>query len=135
MSSRWLSVLWLLSILLVVVGSLLPASSPVMRAVERLPVNNKVLHFCAYTSGALLATIALRCRPAAVLAAIAMILLGVGLEFGQKLVPGRECEIRDMFINGFGVLSGTAIGLLSRRIVLSTHPGAVRRTLPMSPLP
>jgi VanZ family protein len=45
-----------------------------------------------------------------------MILLGVALEFGQKLVPGREFEIRDMCINGAGVLTGLAIGILSRRI-------------------
>ena len=49
--------------------------------------------------------------------ALAMILLGVALEFGQKLVPGRGFEVRDMFINGFGVLTGIAIGILGRRIV------------------
>src|ERR1039458_5574074 len=48
MSSRLLYVLWLLSLLLVVMGSLLPATSPVMRAVGRLPVSSKLLHFCAY---------------------------------------------------------------------------------------
>jgi VanZ family protein len=41
----------------------------------------------------------------------------VALEFGQELVPGRAFEIRDMFINGFGVLTGIAIGIPSRRIV------------------
>ena len=46
-----------------------------------------------------------------------MISLGVALDFGQKLVPGRDFEIRDMFINGFGVLTGIAIGILSRRSV------------------
>jgi hypothetical protein len=38
MPSRVLYPLWLLSILLVIVGSLLPATSPAMRAVGRLPV-------------------------------------------------------------------------------------------------
>jgi hypothetical protein len=55
MSSRLLHVLWLLSILLVVSGSLLPGRSQVMRAVGMLPVSSKVLHFCAYTWLALLA--------------------------------------------------------------------------------
>jgi len=96
MSSRLLYLLWLLSFLLVVIRSLLPPSSPVMRAVGRLPVSQKVLHFCAYTW---------------------LALLGVALELGQKLVPGRAFEIRDMFINGVGVLTGIAIGILSRRIV------------------
>ena len=117
MSSRLLYVLWLLSILLVPIGSLLPAGSPVMRAVGRLPVSDKVLHFCAYTWLALLALLAIKRRFLAVPAALAMILLGVALEFGQKLVPGRAFEIRDMFINGFGVLTGIAIGILNRRIV------------------
>jgi VanZ family protein len=117
MSSRLLYVLWLVSILLVVIGSLLPASSPVIRAVGRLPVSQKVLHFCAYTWMALLALLTIKRRPLAVMAALSMILLGVALEFGQKLVPGRAFEIRDMFINGFGVLTGIAIGILSRRIL------------------
>jgi len=116
MSSRLLYVLWLVSILLVVIGSLLPASSPVIRAVGRLPVSQKVLHFCAYTWMALLALLTIKRRPLAVMA-LALILLGVALEFGQKLVPGRAFEIRDMFINGFGVLTGIAIGIVSRRRV------------------
>jgi VanZ family protein len=117
MPSRLLYTLWLLSILLVVTGSLLPASSPVMRAIARLPVSTKVLHFCAYTWLAFLALLAIKRRSLAVSAALAMILMGVTLEFGQKLVPGREFEVRDMFINGAGVLTGLAIGILSRRIV------------------
>ena len=77
----------------------------------------KVLHFCAYTWLAFLALLAIKRRSIAVQAALAMMLLGVALEFGQKLVPGRDFEVRDMFINGFGVLTGIAIGILGRRIV------------------
>ena len=117
MSFRLLYLLWLLSILLVITGSLLPASSPVIRAVGRLPVSQKVLHFCGYTWLAILAFLTIKRRSLAVMLALSMILLGVALEFGQKLVPGRAFEIRDMFINGFGVLSGIAIGMLSRRIL------------------
>ena len=58
MSSRLLYALWLLSILLVMTGSLLPATSPAMRAVGWLPVGAKALHFCAYTWLALLAMVA-----------------------------------------------------------------------------
>ena len=52
MPSRLLAFSGSLSILLVVIGSLLPAAvSPVMRGrQDRLPVNHKVLHYCAYTS-------------------------------------------------------------------------------------
>lgn len=117
MSSRLLYPLWILSVLLVVTGSLLPANSPVMRAVGLLPVGTKVLHFFAYTWLALLALLAIKQRPVAIMAALFTILLGVALEFGQKLVPGRGFEIRDMFINGAGVLTGFVIGILGRRIV------------------
>ena len=111
-----LMILWGVLICCVVVGSLVPAASPVIVAIGRLHISRKVLHFCGYTSLALIALVAVRRRSAAVLAALAMILLGVALEFGQKLVPGRSCEIRDMFINGVGVLTGIAIGIPSRRI-------------------
>jgi VanZ family protein len=117
MSSRLLYLLWLLSILLVVTGLLMPAASPVMRAIGLLPVGAKALHFCAYTWLALLALLAIKHRPLAIMAALSTILLGVVLEFGQKLVPGRGFEIRDMFINGAGVLTGFVIGILGRRIV------------------
>jgi VanZ family protein len=112
-----LMVLWAVLICCVVAGSLVPARSSVIVAIGRLHISLKVLHFLAYTSLALMALIAIRRRSAAVLAALAMILLGVALEFGQKLSPGRSCEIRDMFINGAGVLTGISIGFLSRRIV------------------
>jgi hypothetical protein len=111
-----LMILWGVLICCVVVGSLVPAASPVIVAIGRLHISLKVLHFCGYTSLALIALVAVRRRSAAVLAALAMILLGVALEFGQKLVPGRSCEIRDMFINGVGVLTGIAIGIPSRLI-------------------
>jgi VanZ family protein len=117
MSPRQLYPLLLLSILLVITGSLLPASSPVIRAVGRLPVNQKVLHFCSYTWLAVLAFLTIKRRSLAITAALSMILLGIALEFGQKLVPGRAFEVRDMFINGFGVLTGIAISILSRRVV------------------
>ena len=112
-----LMILWVVLICCVVVGSLVPAASPVIVAIGRVHISLKVLHFCAYTSLALIALVAVRRRSAAVLAALAMILLGVALEFGQKLVPGRSCEIRDMVINGAGVLTGIAIGILGRRII------------------
>jgi hypothetical protein len=43
-----LLILWAMQIGCVIVGELLPAASPVMVAVGRLPINDKVQHFCAY---------------------------------------------------------------------------------------
>jgi VanZ family protein len=100
----------------VIAGSLLPGSSPVIRFAGNLPVSTKTLHFCAYAWLALLALFAVERRPLAVLAAFAMILLGIALEFGQRLVPGRSFELRDMLINSFGVLTGIVIGILAARM-------------------
>jgi VanZ family protein len=116
LTTMCLYVLWILSIILVITGSLLPATSPVIRAIGRVPVSQKVLHFCAYTWLALLALLAIRRRSLALLVALSIILLGVALEFGQKLVPGRGFEVRDMFINGAGVLTGMVIGIFGRHI-------------------
>ena len=109
--------LWAVLICCVIVGSLLPARSPVIVGMGRLHISLKAMHFFAYTSLAWMALVAVRRRSAAMAAALSMILLGVALEFGQKLAPGRSCEIRDMFINGAGVLTGIAIGILCRRII------------------
>jgi VanZ family protein len=108
--------LWAVLICCVVVGSLLPAKSSLITAIGRAHVSLKVLHYCAYTLLALLALIAVPRRSSGVLAAFAMVLLGVAVEFAQKLAPGRSCEIRDMLINGAGVITGVAIGLLGRGI-------------------
>lgn len=108
---------WAVLICCVAAGSLVPAKSSVIVGIGRLHISLKVLHFFAYASLALIPLIAIRRRSAAVLAGLAMILLGVALEFGQKLSPGRSCEIRDMFLNGAGVVTGIAIGFLSRRVI------------------
>jgi VanZ family protein len=57
------------------------------------------------------------------MAALAMVLLGVALEFAQKLSPGRSCEIGDMALNGAGVLAGIGIGGLWRRIATADNEG------------
>jgi VanZ family protein len=122
MFTRLQYVIWSLSVVLVVTGSLLPAGSPIIRAVGMLPVSEKVLHFCIYTWLALLSLIIVRRRPIALLVAFAMVLLGVTLEFGQKLVPGRAFELRDMFVNSLGVLTGVLLGIIATRIYpVRTH--------------
>jgi VanZ family protein len=119
-----------------VTGSLLPATSPAIRAVGKLPVSQKLLHFCGYTWLAFLALLVVKRQPLAVATALAMILLGVALEFGQKVVPGRAFEIRDMFINGAGVLTGIAIGIPTRRVSQTPTSARVPQDpLPESPLP
>src|SRR5205085_3838604 len=49
-----LRALWLLAILIVIVGSLLPGDSSPMRALDRLHISDKIEHMAAYTVLALL---------------------------------------------------------------------------------
>ena len=102
--------LWIVTLSLAVLGELLPGTSPPIRWVSSTGISDKVLHFGAYT---LLAGIAIVGFPqgAGVRWALAMIPLGVVLEFVQKVVPGRSFELGDITANTLGVLTGDAVGL------------------------
>jgi VanZ family protein len=108
-----LRILWLAAVGLVIVGSLLPDSSPPMQALSALHVNDKLEHLAAYAALAFWPTLHERRRVVAAIA-LSMIGMGVMLEFGQKLVAGRYFEIADMVANAFGVLVGIVLGLLPR---------------------
>lgn len=104
-------VLWGVLICCVVVGSLLPASSPVMVAIGRLHINDKVLHFCAYLTVSSLPVIGFRDRRAGIVAGVSMLMLGVLLEAGQHFSPGRAVELGDVIANGMGVSCGVLLAL------------------------
>lgn len=107
--------LWTVMLAIVVSGELLPGTSPPMRWVSSTGISDKVLHFGAYT---LLAGMAIVGFPqgAGVRWALAMIPLGVVLEFVQKVVPGRGFELGDITANTLGVLIGVAAGWAGRKI-------------------
>ncbi len=116
MSRRLLYLLWLLGILLVVIGSLLPASSPVMRVVGMLPVGEKVLHFCAYLAISSLPVIGFRDRRTGILAGLSMWVLGILLEGAQHFSPGRSVEFGDVIVNGAGVSCGVLLAFPIRTL-------------------
>jgi VanZ family protein len=107
---RWLRLLWVVSTLLVIVGSLLPGSSPPMRALGQLQISDKLMHLAAYLVLAFLPALHER-RPAVVAAFVGAIALGIGLEFAQRLTPGRAFEVADMAADGAGVLCGLVLAL------------------------
>lgn len=107
---RWL---WGVTVLVVVIGSLLPASAAPLRMLNQLHANDKVLHFLAYSALALLPALHENWRKMALLAPL-MILTGVLLEFGQLYSPGRAFEVADMVANACGVFCGLALGLRLR---------------------
>src|ERR1035438_1239672 len=91
---------WAVLICCVVIGSLLPAASPVMVAVGRLHINDKVQHFCAYLALSSLPVIGFRDRRRGIVAGLSMFVLGVFLEGGQHFSPGRAVELGDVLANG-----------------------------------
>jgi VanZ family protein len=109
-----LRVLWLLALIAVIVGSLLPAASLPMRALDRLPVTDKMEHAGMYAALAFLPAIRDR-RRIVIAAAAGAVALGVALEFGQLLTASRHFEIGDMIADAVGVSFGLALGLVLRR--------------------
>lgn len=115
-----LRTLWLTATVVVVVGSLLPAGSTPMRLLSILHINDKLEHVVAYAVLAFLPAIHER-RSFIIAAAIGIILLGIGLEFGQLFLGWRDFEIGDMVADAIGVCFGigVAISIRSSRIIRS----------------
>ena len=108
---------WGVLICCVVVGSLLPASYPVMVDIGRLHINDKVQHFGAYLVLSFLPVIGFRDRRRGLMAGISMFLLGVLMEASQHFSPGRAVELGDVVANGVGVSCGTLLGLPMRTLI------------------
>jgi VanZ family protein len=112
-----LLVLWAVLICCVVIGSLLPAASPVMVDIGRLHINDKVMHFCAYLALSLLPVIGFRDRRRGIVAGLSMFLVGILMEAGQHFSPGRAVELGDVLANGAGVSCGALLGLPIRTLI------------------
>ena len=109
--------LWAVLMCCVVVGSLLPAASPVMVAVGRLHVSDKVLHFSAYLALSLLPVVGVRDRRRGLIAGLSMFVLGLLLEDGQHFSPGRAVEFGDVIANGAGVSCGVLLAPPIRMLI------------------
>ena len=102
--------LWNLCVIAVIVGTLLPNGSPILRTVDYFLANDKFEHFFAYAILAFLPAIHERFRTL-----IGLLLftaaMGVLLESAQAYSPDRGSDIYDIVANGFGMLAGTLLGL------------------------
>ena len=96
---------WVAAMGIVFWGELLPGNSAPMRFLSATHVDDKVLHFVAYTVLAAIPMIGFR-RVWGVAGALSMIGAGIALEFAQRQAPGRSFEIADMVANALGVLTG-----------------------------
>jgi VanZ family protein len=110
-------VLWAVLLGCVIIGSLLPAASPVMVDVGRLHFNDKVMHFGAYLALSVLPVIGFRDRRRGIVAGLSMFVLGILMEAGQHFSPGRAVELGDVVANGAGVSCGALLGLPIRALI------------------
>ena len=100
----WLA-LWALALLVVIVVCLMP-----MPAMPPLPDNSdKIEHLLAYFFLAALAVQLFEGRRALWIVAIALVVMGIGIEFAQgMLTTHRAADPRDALANTVGVLLGMA---------------------------
>src|ERR1019366_1868768 len=110
-------VLWAVLICCVVIGSLLPAASPVMIAIGRLHIWDKLQHFGAYLALSFLPVIGFRDRRRGLIAGLSMFLLGILMEAGQHFSPGRSPELGDILANGLGVACGVILASPIRTLI------------------
>ncbi|MFC1535016.1 VanZ family protein [Thermodesulfobacteriota bacterium] len=104
-------ILWFFSILIVFYLSLIPqVETPI-----DFKYSDKVWHVLTYLWLSFLPYVGFEYRKKALLGSLLMIVLGVGLEFGQSFIPEREATISDLIANNIGVVTGILFGSTLRR--------------------
>lgn len=115
--------LWLVGIAVIIVGSLLPSDSDPMLELDflmaNLSISDKIVHGLGYASLALIPPLIASSWRRMLAAVCGLSALGLLLEFAQKLVPGRTCDMADFLANNVGLALGTTLGLLAARIISS----------------
>jgi VanZ family protein len=110
---RLLRLLWVLTVLIVIAGSMAPASLMPNRALGAMPFSDNVFHFVAYALLAFLPALHESWRRA-LLFVLTTGILGVLLEYAQAYSPGRFFELADILSNTWGALSGVVLAVWLR---------------------
>ena len=109
---KWIvQVAWFLSIILVSYLSL----TPHIQIPYEFNGADKLGHFLAYLWLGILPFFGFARLRVAFTGALLMILLGVGLEFAQSYVPGRNFSVADMAADCAGVVSGIFLGKQTKK--------------------
>jgi len=109
---KWIvQFLWFLSIILVSYLSLTPR----IQIPYEFSGADKLGHFLAYLWLGILPSFGFARLRVAFTGALLMILLGVGLEFAQSYVPGRNSSVADMAAGCAGVVSGIFLAKQKKR--------------------
>ncbi len=107
---RIAKVAWLLGVAAMVPLSLLPQTAPPADTLVSGITVDMLLHVVAYGCLAAAPALAFAAPRAALLLALAMAPYGLGLEWLQDLVPGRQYSLSDAVANAIGAGAGTAAG-------------------------
>jgi len=126
-SKRALRILWVLAILTVVIGSILPSDSAPIRALNQLDISDKFEHVVAYLVLAALPAVHERGK-FIVAAALGAAALGIALEYVQLFSGWRDFEVADMVADAAGVCLGAVIGWSARSLVASRLNALQTRT-------
>ena len=113
LTTKVLRAAWVLAILAVIVGSLLPSDSAPIRTLDELPFSDKFDHMAMYAVLAFLPALH-EDRKAVWWIALGAVGLGIALEFVQLYV-GRDFEIGDMIADAAGATLGLVVGLPLRK--------------------
>ena len=114
--------LWILAVVVVIVASLIPG--PPMPPVDG---GDKLMHFIAYFALAAAAVQLFRNWWSLLGAGIALVLLGIGIEYAQDLLTDyRMIDRYDALANTIGVIAGLATRLTPLRDLLLRLDGGRR---------
>lgn len=99
--------IWILALIAVVVGSLLPG-------VNFSPQNNsdKIVHFLAYFGMSFLSSIAFKRLYKKLLFALMLLIVGVLIELGQNFIPSRSASMADIAANSLGIFCGILLSYI-----------------------
>ena len=109
---------FVVGLVLVIVLSLVPASTPV----PQTGLSDKVEHFIAYLALAATAVMGFHGRRARVIIIFSLLGLGILMEIGQLFSPGRVTSSGDVIANALGVMCGATLGSLGVRALDALRP-------------
>lgn len=105
-------VIWGLMVFVVVLFSLLPQEQNFVQ----MPFSDKLVHFSTYFILTFVALLSSTKKHSLFMILAIQILIGICVEGAQSFVPGRTPEFLDILANSLGVLLGTLLYFLFRKI-------------------
>ena len=135
-SARWqrlLNIAWYAAVCVLVIFSLVPASSLLLRALFRFGIGDKVQHLVVYLTLSFAPMIFIESKRAAIYRGVLLALLGVVLEFAQGVTRTRTPDVRDAALDWAGVFCGCTMGLAARAVMLSRSRARGKAPAPAAP--